>query len=33
MLQNILEVYLKLIEAYDLEQLVKGLECIVEDFA
>ena len=32
-LKEILEIYLKLIELYDLEQLVFGLEQIVENFA
>ena len=33
LLKDILEIYLKLIEAYDIEQLVKGLEHIVSNFA
>lgn len=32
-LKNILEIYLKLIEHYDLEPIVSALECIITDFS
>ena len=32
-LKNILEIYLKLIELFDLEPIVAALECIIQDFS